>query len=130
MIKKNAKASLTLQSKDDELIYAIYDDGLVIRQTKRSDLKILKDLHTQEGYVMYVSCDFEVAYDSIEDKSGFFTGEYEGRPVIFTMLYKWADNPNICYGGGYICDDRFRDKLFGWRLWEVIAINYTIHLRI
>ena len=112
---------MTKQSEDDVPIYAVYDDGFKIRQTKPSDLQTLEDLHAHEGYT---SCDFKVAFDSIEDKSGFFTGEYEGRPVIFTMLYKWADNPNICYGGGYICDKKYREKSFGRRLWQVIALLY------
>ena len=112
---------MTLQSEDDVPIYAVYDDGFKIRQTKSSDLQILEDLHAREGLI---SCDFKVAFDSIEDKSGFFTGEYEGQPVIFLMLYKWADNPTICYGAGYVCDARYRDKSFGRRILEVGAYLY------
>ena len=99
----------------------MYGDGFKIRQTKPSELQILEDFFAQEGLV---SCDFNVAFDSIEDKSGFFTGEYEGLPVCFIMFYKWSDNPIICYGGAYICDATYRNKSFGRRIFEVVAELY------
>ena len=117
---KQEPMRLTLLTKDVP-IYAVYDDGLIIRQTIRSDLKTLEDLHAKQEAV---SRDFEVAFDSMEDKSGFFTGEYEGRPVAFVMTIKWANNPSLSYSGGFVCDKRFRNRLFGWRLMEVTLNNY------
>ncbi len=109
------------------LVYAKYDDGFVVRQMKRSDLPTIVELHAKEGVV---SCDFDVVFDSMDDKRFFIVGEYEGQPVAFHLIYKWTSDtqPTIYYGSGFVVDDKFRNRRFGERIFEVSISICTISL--
>jgi hypothetical protein len=121
----NVGAQLTATSASEQhqppgIIYKKFDDGFVLRQMVRSDIPVITDLHAKEDVA---SCDFEVAFDAMEDKHGLIVGEYQGEPIAFFTSIKWADDPGIYYGGGFIVDERFRGKGFGHRVnhTEVIA---------
>ncbi len=113
-----AKSVLQSQSQLQPNVYAVYDDGFIVRQMKRSDLSAIVELHARE---YPVSCDFDVVFDSMEDKRGFIVGEYEGQPVGFAMVYKWSND--IYYGSGYIVDEKFRNRGFGSRMFEACIMK-------
>lgn len=130
MSTSNVGAQLTATSASGQhqppgIIYKKFDDGFVVRQMVRSDIPIITDLHAKEDVA---SCDFEVAFDAMEDKHGLIVGEYRGEPIAFFTSIKWADSPGIYYGGGFIVDKRFRGKGFGYRVNLTEVIGYLIKI--